>query len=237
MHFLGIFVLILCDLSLAIPVPVDTIIVQVQQWGVVGAQHVMEQVLLNGVSITGKSQEVGSIIQTMSADALLPTLISVNQTSVLGNHTVLRSRECILEGSQLHWADRVFCDGKVYLTLDHTDTWTAHVPEALVFKVLWEREEQQRTKTERTHLQEGCIKLMRELKLSVEEPGPGIPLPQFLIPILALLAFTGLIIISLLLSKNRGLRHPGGVVGSIIHYPKDMAETAPDIKGSGYHTL
>lgn len=33
---------------------------------------------------------------------------------------------------------------------------------------------------------------------------PGIPLPQVLIPILALLAFTGLIIISLLLSKNWG---------------------------------
>lgn len=69
--------------------PSDTIIVQVQQWGVVGAQQVSEQVLLNGVSLTGKSQEVDSIIQIMSADALLPTLISINQTSVLSKNIIM----------------------------------------------------------------------------------------------------------------------------------------------------
>ncbi|XP_032386574.1 uncharacterized protein si:dkeyp-13a3.10 [Etheostoma spectabile] len=236
MHFLGIVLLILCDLSLGYPVPIDTIIVQVQQWGVVGAQQVEEQVLLNGVSLTGKNQEVDNIIQTMSADAQLPILIGINQTSVLRNHIVLRSRECILEGSQLHWTDRVFYDGKIYLTLNYSGTWTAHVPEALAFKLLWDQEEQ-RIKTERTPLQEGCIKLMRELMLSEEQSVPGIPLPQFLIPILALLAFIGIIVISLLLFKNQGSRHPGGVIGSIIHYPKDMTETAPNIKASGYHTL
>ncbi|XP_034743130.1 uncharacterized protein LOC117953850 [Etheostoma cragini] len=236
MHFLGIALLMLCDLSMGYPVPIDTIIVQVQQWGVVGAQQVEQQVLLNGVSLTGKNQEVESIIQTMSAEAQLPTLIGINQTSVLRNHIVLRSRECILEGSQLHWTDRVFYDGKVYLTLNHSDTWTAHVPEALAFKVLWDQEEK-RLKTARTPLQEGCIKLMRELMLSEEQSVPEIPLPQFLIPILALLAFVGIIVISLLLFKNQGSRHPGGVIGSIIHYPKDMTETAPDIKASGYHTL
>ncbi|XP_068427823.1 uncharacterized protein [Clinocottus analis] len=172
----------------------------------------------------------------MSADPLLPTLITFNQTSVMRNHTVLRSRECILEGSQLHWADRVFYDGKVYLALDHTGTWTAYGPEALAFKAAWDREER-RTKTERTHLQEGCVQLMRELMLSEEQSGPGISLPQILMPILALLAFAGLIIISLLLTKTHGLRHPGGVVGSIIHYPKDMTESAADVKGSGYRSL
>ncbi|XP_074507374.1 uncharacterized protein LOC141777221 [Sebastes fasciatus] len=233
MRFLGIVLLLVCDLSLGDPVPVDTIIVQVQQRGVVGSQRVMEQVLLNGVPFTGKSQEVDRIVQDMSVS---PTLISVNQTSVLINHTVLRSRECILEGSKLHWTDRVFYDGKVYLTLDHTDTWTANVPEALAFKVLWDQEEQ-RTKTERTNLQEGCVKLMRELRLSEEKSVPGMPFPQILIPLLALLVLAGLTIISLLLSKKQGLRHPGGVLGSIVHYPKDMTETAPHIKGSGYHSL
>ncbi|AWP04072.1 Hypothetical protein SMAX5B_005933 [Scophthalmus maximus] len=153
-----------------------------------------------------------------------------------GNHTVLRSRECILEGSRLRWTDRVFYDGKVYLTLDHTDTWTAHVPQALALKVLWDQEEH-RTRPERIRLQEGCIKLMRELKLSEEQSVPGIPLPQVLIPILALLAFTGLIIISLLLSKNWGLGHPGGVIGSVIHYPKDIAEMGPEKKDCDYRTL
>ncbi|XP_034090319.1 uncharacterized protein LOC117558326 [Gymnodraco acuticeps] len=234
-HFLGLLVLTTCELSLCFPVPVDTVIVQVQQWGVVGAQQVAEQVLLNGVSLKDKSQEVDSIIQTMSVDSF-PTLINVNQTSILSNHTVLRSRECILEGSQLLWADRVFYDGKVYLTLDHTDTWTAHVPEALAFKVLWEKEEQ-RTKIESPRLQEECVKLMKELMLSQEQSVPGIPLPQFLVPILAVLVFIGLIMITILLSKKQGLRHPGGVLGSIIHYPKDIGETAPEIKGNGYRTL
>ncbi|XP_044075046.1 uncharacterized protein LOC122886655 isoform X2 [Siniperca chuatsi] len=237
MHFLGILVLMFCDLSLSFPLPVDTIIVQVQQWGVVGTQRVVDQVLLNGVALTGTSQEVDHIIKNMSADALPPALITVNQASVLtslGNHTVLRSRECILEGSQLHWNDRVFYDGKVYLTLDHTDVWTAHVPQALALKVLW-GQEVQRTRTDRIRLQEECIKLMRELRLSEEQSGTSFL--QFMIPVLALLAFTGLIIISLLLSKHQGLRHPGGVVGSIVHYPKNMTEMAPEIKGCGYHTL
>lgn len=172
---------------------------QVQQWGVVGAHRVVDQVLLNGVSLSGTSQEVDCIIQTISVDAHLPTIINVNQTSLLsknkpscsinkcndcenwqivnsllsyslGNHTVLRSRECILEGSQLHWTDRVFFDGEVYLTLDHTDSWAAHVPQALALKVLWDQE-LQRTRAQRIRLQEGCIKLMRELRLSEEHLG------------------------------------------------------------------
>lgn len=236
MSFLCILLLMLCDVTLTFTVPVDTVIVQVQQWKVVGAQQVVDQVLLNGVSLTGTSHEVDSIIKTMSPDADLPTLVSVNKTSVLRNHTVLRSRECILEGSQLHWTDRVFCDGKVYLTLDHSDTWIAHEPQALALKVLLDQDVQ-RTRTERINLQEGCIKLMRELKLSVEQSVPGIPLPQFLIPVLALLVLTGLAMISFLLSKRQGLRHPGGVIGSVIHYPKDMSEMAPEIKNNGYCTL
>lgn len=229
--FLGyFFVLSLCHLTQSFTVPVDTIIVQVQ----VGAQPLMQQVLLNGVAFTGTSQEVNSIIQSIMADALLPLLISFNQTTELGNHTVLRSRECILEGNQLHWTDRVFYDGKVHLSLDTTDIWSAHVPQAQVLKTQWDQEVE-RTRMERIHLQEGCIKLMKQLKLSEERP--DIPLPQLLIPSLAVLAFTGLVVISLCLSKNMGLSHPGGVIGSVIHYPKDITETTSEIKGFGYHTI
>ncbi|XP_069543676.1 uncharacterized protein [Brachyistius frenatus] len=236
MHFLGILVLTLCHLSRGFPVPVDTIIVQIQQWGVAGAQQVMKQVLLNGVCLTSTNQDVTNIVQTMSADAFLPALISTSQTSALKNHVILRSQECILEGSQLHWTDRVFYDGQVYLTLDHNDTWTAHEPQALALKVLWDQEEHH-ARTERIRLQEGCIKLMSKIRLSEERSVPGLAVPQFLILVLVLLAFTGIIIVSLLLSKNQGLRHPGGVIGSIVHYPKDMTDMAPEMKGSGYHTL
>jgi len=106
----------------------------------------------------------------MVSQMLCNSYVNSLYSSSLGNHTVLRSRECILEGSQLHWADRVFYDGKVYLTLDHTGTWRAHGPEALAFKAVWDREEPS-TQTESTHLREGCINLMRELMLSEEPSG------------------------------------------------------------------
>lgn len=170
---------------------------QLQSWGVVGAQQLKGHVLLNGASLTGANQEVDAIIQSMSVQENLPSVIGVNMTSVLsksqplcskrkhnvslknwyfnlslplGTCTVLRSRECILEGSELHWTDRVFCDGTVYLTLDHNDTWTPHVPQALALKELWDQE-LERTREERIRLQEGCFKLMRELGLSVETSG------------------------------------------------------------------
>ncbi|XP_076000842.1 uncharacterized protein LOC142994057 [Genypterus blacodes] len=231
MYLFGIFLLF--RLSGAFPVPMDTVVIQVQQQGVVGGQRVVEQVLFNGVPLSDMSQEVENIIQTMSASALLN---SINQTAVMKNHTVLRSRECILEGSRLHCSDRVFYDKKVYLTLEQTDTWTAHIPQALDIKPLWDKEVEHTGKGSR-HLQEGCLRLMRELRLSEEQSVPGIPSPHFLIPMLALLAFTGLGTISLLIAKKHGLQVPGGVIGSIVHYPPYMTEMPPEKKGSGYQTL
>lgn len=192
----------------------------------------MQKVLLNGVAFRGWNQNLNDIIQDI-ADAALPLYSSVNDTAELRNHNVLRSRECILEGSQLHWTDRLIYDGKVHLSLDSSGTWTAHVPQAQVLKAKWEQEAE-RTRMEKVRLQEGCIELMKELQLSQEQRVSDIPLPLLLIPILA---FIGLIIISLFLSKNMGLRHPGGVIGSVIHYPKDTAEDTMTIKGFCYHTI
>lgn len=70
----------------------------------------------------------------------------------------------------MHWSDRVFCDGEVYLTLDRTDHWTPQVPEAVDLGYLLDQEEQ-RTQMERIRLQEGCVKLMKELRLSEEHSG------------------------------------------------------------------
>lgn len=88
----------------------------------------------------------------------------------LANHSVLRERECILEGTRVQWTDRVFCDGTVYLSLDHTDRWTPHVPQALDLKDLLEKAEQQNT-IARIRLGEACARLMRELRLSEEHLG------------------------------------------------------------------
>lgn len=88
----------------------------------------------------------------------------------LANHIVLRERECILEGTRVQWTDRVFYDGTVFLSLDHTDNWTPHVPQAQGLKDLLEQAEQQ-TAIERIPLEEGCARLMRELRLSEEQSG------------------------------------------------------------------
>lgn len=174
----------------------DTVVVQVQQWGVVGTQQVVDQVILNGVVLTD-TKEVDIIIRTISTDTHLLALTGANQTVTpgknnsiffmlwvyfrvvsqlvstsshfLANHIVLRERECILEGSRVQWTDRVFCDGTIFLSLDRTDNWRPHVPQALGFKVLLEQTEQQATNSIR--LEEGCARLMRELKLSEEHSG------------------------------------------------------------------
>ncbi|XP_061587105.1 uncharacterized protein LOC133451957 [Cololabis saira] len=235
MHFHVSVALLLCRVSWALPRPVDAIVLQIQRWGVVGAQQSGERVLLNGVLLT-RSDEIDNIIKTVSTAALIPANINLNQISALKDHTILRSRECILEGAQLHWTDRVFYDGTVYLTLDHNDTWTAQVSHALALKVLWDLEVR-RTKTERISLQEGCLHLMRELNLANQQSVLEIPLPRLLIPILGVVTFFGLIIVSLLVYKKQGGRHPGGVIGSIIHYPKDMVDMATETKTCGYRTL
>lgn len=87
----------------------------------------------------------------------------------LANHIVLRERECILEGTLVQWTDRVFCDGTIFLSLDRTDSWTPHVPQALGLKGLLEQAEQQATNNIR--LEEACSRLMRELRLAEEHSG------------------------------------------------------------------
>lgn len=214
----------------------DVIIIQIQKMSVIGAQHVSEQVLLNGVPLTSSRQEVKDLIKSMSADTILPPSIDIDQISALRGHTILRSRECILEGGQLHWADRMFNDDEEYLTLDHNDTWAVHVPQALALKALLDQAVQH-TRTERIHLQEGCFQLMKELQLSEEHSVPGVPLPQILIPILGVVAFILLIIVSILLSIKEGSLLAGGVLGSIIHYPRDMTDMTVDKNQRGYRTL
>lgn len=99
----------------------------------------------------------------------------------LANHIVLRERECILEGTRVQWTDRVFYDGAIFLSLDRTDNWTPHVPQALGLKGLLEQAEQQAANNIR--LEEGCSKLMRELRLSEEHLGTYIYIqPKFYHP-------------------------------------------------------
>ncbi|XP_061835879.1 uncharacterized protein [Nerophis lumbriciformis] len=225
-----LILLMLAQTSLVLPVLVDRINVQIQQPVVLGHRPVTGRVLLNGVPILATNQELSSILQRMSADLLALRLLSGNQSALLRNQSYLWSRDCTQEGSELQRTDRFFYDGVVYLSLNHNGTWTAHTPQAAALKALWER-------VARSSLEDECMILMRELKLSEEQPEPEIPSPQFLISILALLAFTGLVGISFLLATKQGLTFPGGVPGSIVHYPKNMAELNSAIKSNDYHTF
>ncbi|XP_056912008.1 uncharacterized protein LOC130538439 isoform X12 [Takifugu flavidus] len=241
MPFVGVFTLMFFHLSWCFRIreglkqPGDTIvIVQLQTWGVVGAQQLKGHVLLNGVSLPPTNQEVDGIIKSMSVDDHLPNIVGVNLALVLRSCTVLRSRDCILEGSELHWTDRIFCDGKVYLTLGPNDTWIPHVPQAMALKALWDQEIG-RTREERIRLQEGCFRLMRKLGLSVETSETL--LLQYVIPVLCILAFTGFTAISLLLANRLGLNQPGGVIGSVIHYPRGLNEMVTTVEGRIYRTL
>lgn len=81
--------LLTCVKSLSWYLP-DTVIVQMQTWGVVGAQQLEGHVLLNGVSLPPTNQEVDGIIKSMSVDEHLPNVIGVNLTLVPSmNHCVL----------------------------------------------------------------------------------------------------------------------------------------------------
>ncbi|XP_029931326.1 uncharacterized protein LOC115375882 [Myripristis murdjan] len=235
MYSFGIL-LLLCHLSRGVPAPTDAAVIQIQQWLVLGGGQVVQEVLLNGVSLNSSSREVSSVIRTMTADAPPPLPPGVNQTAIPRNQTVLRLRECKLEGSQVHWSDRVMLDGNVQLTLNQWDRWTAQTPQAIALKTLWEQDPA-RTRRERIHLQEGCVKLMTELRLSAKPRATEIPMAPFLVPVFALLALVGLIIIGIFISKKQGLRHSGGVLGSIIHYPPNMTEMPPDKEDGGYQAL
>lgn len=226
------------QLTVGLPSPIiESVIVQIQKWTVVGTPRSGSQSLLNGVSLTDTSSELNLLIKSISAEALPMAFTNINNTSLLRNHTILRSRECILEGSQLHFSDRVFYDGTLYLSRDHGDVWAAHGPKALALKEVWDQEAQL-TGARREVFLEVCLKLMKELKLS-EAQGASvaqIPWPQIIISILAVIIMCSLIIISFIF-KNHGLRHPGGVTGSIIHYPKDMAQADPENNGYSYQAL
>lgn len=87
-----------------------------------------------------------------------------------GDHTVLRSRDCILQGPELYWRDRVFCNESLYLSLDHGGAWIAHTRQATALKAAWVQALESSAK-EGIFLQETCVDLMEKLKLSEKQSG------------------------------------------------------------------
>ncbi|XP_036072415.1 uncharacterized protein si:dkeyp-13a3.10 isoform X3 [Oryzias melastigma] len=256
-----IYFLLLSQLSKTAPFPpLDAIIVQIQHSGVVGGSYVAKQVLFNGLPLSNTSREVSHILQSLSTKELFPFNRSISQIPALKDHTIVCHQECVLESHRLQWSEHVFYDGEVYLRLEPNGTWTALVPQAVLLKGLLEQTGRHGG-SERTRLQNGCMQLMKELRLpdkpsGISSPvsksasflfellifvpfslGSGIVSTRILIPVLGVVAFAGLITVSILVSKNRGWTHPGGVIGSLIHYPGNLNDLGPDTKDSGYRTL
>ncbi|XP_041697825.1 uncharacterized protein LOC121535137 isoform X1 [Coregonus clupeaformis] len=230
--------------------PTDTVI-QFQRSGVVGEVETVEQVLVNGAPLSSYGKDVSGIIRDVLLDNYSESFqqafeIEENVTNTMTkNHTYhyLRVRECKLDGFRVvRLTDQLLVNGNDFLTLDRsTDTWTAEVPQALALKQLWDWDTE-RMRRERIQLHESCTELMKELTYS--EPtttGAGMSMLTVLAPLLACLAFIALVIASFLISKRQdpnGSGHPGGVLGSIVHYPQNATETLQASQsGKGYQVL
>ncbi|XP_023821264.1 uncharacterized protein LOC111949102 isoform X2 [Oryzias latipes] len=236
LQFCSFIYFLLSQLSQGDPVlpPADAIIIQIQHSGVVGGNYVAERVLLNGVPLSSTSQEVSNILQSLSNKELLLFSASISQMPALKGHIIVCHQECILEGHQLHWTDRVFYNGTVYLSLEPNGTWTALVAQAMVLKGILEPNGHH-TESESTRLQNGCMQLMKELKFSDKPSGSGIFFIQIIIPVFVV--FAVMFTLSILVSRSQGWTYPGGVIASIIHYPKNLSNTDPYTNDYGYSTL
>ncbi|XP_010881876.1 uncharacterized protein LOC105018268 isoform X2 [Esox lucius] len=223
---------------------IDTVI-QFLRSGVFGKVETVEQVLVNGAPLSSCGKDVSSILNAVlliNYNESFQTIEESGNNTMKISHTYMRVRECKLDSfGVLLLTDRLLVDGNNFLTLDRaTDTWTAEGPQALPLKHLWDREST-RTRREIMQLHESCTKLLEEITCS--EPGAtgGMDIPTALAPLLAGLGFVILVIASFLISKKQDPTisgHPGGVIGSIIHYPHNISELSHSPNpGRGYQVL
>ncbi|XP_038859797.1 uncharacterized protein LOC120055852 [Salvelinus namaycush] len=222
--------------------PIDTVIL-FQRSGVVGEMETVEQVLVNGAPLSSCGKYVSGILRAVllgnyseSFQQAFEILENVTNTMTKNpTYQYLRVRECKLNGFRVvHLTDQLLVNGNDFLTLDQsTDTWTAEVPQALSLKQLWDWDTE-RTRRERMQLHESCTELM-ELTQSEPTTNGGMSLLTVLAPLFAGLAFVAVVIASFLISQQQDPKvsgHPGGVLGSIVHYPQNVTET-PQAPQSG----
>nr|XP_046178442.1 uncharacterized protein LOC124010124 isoform X1 [Oncorhynchus gorbuscha] len=224
--------------------PIDTVIL-FQRSGVVGEMETVEQVLVNGAPPSSGGKYVSGILRAVlmgNYESFQQAFeIEENVTNTMTKNPTyqyLRVRECKLNGFRVvHSTDQLLVNGNDFLTLDQsTDTWTAEVPQALSLKQLWDWDTEF-TRREKMQLHEICTELMKELRQSEPTTNRGTSLLTVLAPLFACLTFVVMVIASFLLSKQqdpRVSRHPGGVLGSIVHYYQNVTETQ---SGKDYQAL
>ncbi|KAG7457014.1 hypothetical protein MATL_G00241870 [Megalops atlanticus] len=220
--------------SLALP---RETIIQYRHSGVVGkTDTTVEMVAINGVPVPWNERISILSINTeyeTPFDIILQMIVKSYNHTTASNHTYQRLRECWVEGNgMLRVSERIQYDGKNYLSLESTrDTWTAAVPQALQLKEQLDRDPA-RTGKQRMHLQNRCTELLKEITRSQTFSTEAFV--NYVLPILAIVAFVGMILFSFFMFK-KGPGHPTGVLGSIVHYPPKLSGVARD--GQGYCAL
>lgn len=177
---------------------------------------VVERIIVNGAFDSYlKGQHPVVRVRPIKDEAL--RMIVERDRATTNNCTYMRLRECNLRGYEvLRLSDRFQRNGRDYLVLEpQADSWTVLVPEANDLKKTWALETDL-TRLEKTHLKEDCEEFVKQMndKQNREE----LEVLRVVAPVLTTAVFFGFVFTSILMFKRQG-QHPGGVIGSIIHYP------------------
>lgn len=213
----------LVDLSWALP---TDIIIQFER-SVLLNGTVVERILVSDARLKGQFDKQ-PVVRPIQDEVLQMMVENYHATASYG--TYIRLRECKLRGYRvLQLSDRFQLNGKDYLTLDSDrDSWTALMPEAHDLKKSWTLKAEHAS-LEKTHLKEECEEFVKQINDAQNQEGLGVL--RVMAPVLATFLFTVFVFMSLLIFKRHG-HHPGGVLGSIIHYPAHHLEAPLNNKQS-----
>ncbi|XP_067219890.1 uncharacterized protein [Chanodichthys erythropterus] len=175
---------------------------------------VVERILLSHPHLKGQFDKQ-PVVRPIQDEVLKMMVENDHATAIFG--TYIRLRECKMRGYQvLQLSDRFQLNGRDCLTLDpESDSWTVLMPEAHDLKQSWTLEAEH-TSLEKVHLKEECEEFMKQMNDTQDQEGHGVL--RVMAPVLATFLFFGFVFISHLIFKRHG-QQPGGVLGSIIHYP------------------
>ncbi|XP_051990374.1 uncharacterized protein LOC127649359 [Xyrauchen texanus] len=207
----------LVDLSWALP---KDIVIQFERSVLVNGT-VVEKVFVNGASASYLKGQLDNQPVVINDEALRK-IVEIERATAI-NVTYIRLRECQLRAYRVfRLSDRFQLNGKDYLALDsETGTWTVLEPEASGLKQTWELEAEHGS-LEYTHLKEECEELIKLMNDDIQNQ-EGLGVLRVMAPVLVIFLFIGFAFISLLIFKRHG-QQPGGVLGSIIHYPAHSLE-------------
>ncbi|KAF4117084.1 uncharacterized protein LOC131529589 [Onychostoma macrolepis] len=184
---------------------------------------VVERILVSEAHLKGQFDKQ-PVVRPIR-DEILEMMVE-NDRQTASYSTYKRLRECKLRGYRvLQLSDRFQLNGKDFLSLDSdSDSWTVLKQEAQDLKQPWTLKAEHAS-LEKIHLKEECEEFIKQMNDIQNQEGPGVL--RVMAPVLATILFIGFVFMSLLIFKRHG-HQPGGVLGSIIHYPAHHLEVPLD---------